>query len=262
MIMRRRSPKLRRFLLWGLLALVTPAAFAACPPPPTTPEIGVKRVVDGDTLVLADGRHLRFIGINAMELGHGQGPDQPYAVAARDRLEQLIAAKGGALQLEAGSEAYDEHGRTLAYVFAGGEDLGLELVREGLAVVVAVPPDLGRLGCYAEAEAQARTQGLDIWSKDSPLVTDAAHAHMTPGAFLIVRGTVTGLVRNSAGLRLSVDGRLTLWISDTDLVRFPTSPVELKGRRVLVRGWLREYRGHPELDVHAPAALIPLTRPN
>ena len=254
----RRSPKLRRFLLWGLLTLVAPASFAACPPPPSSPEIGVKRVIDGDTLVLADGRHLRFIGINAMELGHGEGPDQAYAEEARDRLEQLIAAGGGSLRLEAGSEAYDEHGRTLAYVFAGGEDLGLELVREGLAVVVAVPPDMGRLGCYAETEAQARTKGLDIWSKDSSLVRDAAHADMTAGAFLIVHGTVTGLVRNSAGVRVSVDGRLTLWISDTDLARFPTNPVELKGRQVLVRGWLREYRGRLELDIHAPAALIPL----
>jgi endonuclease YncB( thermonuclease family) len=259
--MRRRSPKLRRFLLWGLLVLA-PAGFAACPPPPTAPEIGVKRVIDGDTLVLADGRHVRFIGINAMELGHGLGPDQPYADAARDRIKQLIAAGGGKLRLEGGEEAYDEHDRSLAYLFAGREDLGLELVKEGLAVVIAVPPNIARLGCYADTEAQARAAGLNIWSKDSPLITDAAHADMTPGAFLIVHDAITGVVRNSAGVRLSVGGRLTLWISNPDLARFTANPAELKGRQVLVRGWVREYRGRPELDIHAPAALIPLPLTN
>lgn len=257
MITRRRSPKLRRLLLWGLLALIAPAAFAACPPPPASPEIGVKRVVDGDTLVLADGRHLRFIGIDAMELGHEGGSDQSYAAAARDRLKQLIAIHGGRFRLEHGPELYDEHGRTLAYLFAGDEDLGLELIREGLAVVVAVPPDIGRLECYSEAEAEARNHHLGIWSQTSPLVSDVAHADIAAGTFLILRDTVTGAVRNGAGLRLLLGGRLTLWISDADLARFSTSPAALKGHRVLVRGWVRSYRGAPELDVHAPEALIP-----
>jgi endonuclease YncB( thermonuclease family) len=258
MTMRRRSPKLRRFLLGLLLALIVPAASAACPPPPSSPEIGVKRVIDGDTLVLADGRHLRFIGIDAMELGHDGGADQAYAAAAHERLKQLIASAGGKLRLESGEEAYDEHGRTLAYVFAGGDDLGLELIKAGLAVVVAVPPDMDRLGCYADAEALARAARLGIWSKDSPLLTDSAHADMTAGAFLIVHGSITGAVRNSAGLRLSMDDRLALWIPARDLARFTANPTDLKGRQVLVRGWLREYRGRPELDIHAPAALIPL----
>jgi micrococcal nuclease len=258
MTMRRRSPKLRRFLLWTLLASVTPAAFAACPPPPASPEVGVRHVVDGDTLVLADGRHLCFIGIDAMELGHDGGTDQAYAAEARDRLKQLIAAHQGRLKLEPGPEAYDEHGRTLAYVFAGDQDLGLELIKEGLAVVVAVPPDLDRLTCYAQAETEARNHHLGIWSDASPLVTDTAHADMTPGAFLIVHGEVSGVVRSAAGLKLSLDGRLQLWIPGSDLARFPSNPADLKGRQVLVRGWLRQYRGRPELDVHAPAALIAL----
>lgn len=258
MTMRRRTPKVRRFLLGMLLALAPPLARADCPPSPTSSEAGIRRVIDGDTLVLADGRHVRFIGINAMELGHDGGTDQPYAAAARDRLRQLIAAGGGTLRVAIGSEAYDEHGRSLAYLFAGSQDLGLELIREGLAVVVAVPPDLERLACYQDAEAQARNQHRGIWSQASPLVTDVAHADLKPGAFLIVHGEVTGVVRNSAGLRLLLDGRLPLWLANPDLVRFTVNPAGLKGQQVLVRGWLREYRGRPELDVHAPAALLPL----
>ena len=153
-----------------------------------------------------------------------------------------------------GSEAYDEHGRTLAYLFAATQDLGLELAREGLAVPVVVPPDLAHLSCYQDAEAQARNHRLGIWSQASPLVTDAIYADLSPGALLIVYDTVTGVVRNGAGLKLQVGSRLNVWIADPDEARFTVNPAELKGRQVLVRGWLREYRGTPELGVHAPAS--------
>jgi endonuclease YncB( thermonuclease family) len=256
--MRRRSPRLRRFLLGLLLSLAAPLAYAACPIPPDSPETGIRRVTDGDTLVLADGRHVRLIGIDAMELGHDGAADQPYAAQARDRLQQLIASHGGKLRIGSGVESYDEHGRTLAYVFAGGEDLGLELIREGLAVLVAVPPDFAQLPCYAQAETQARNSGAGIWSKSSPLVTAAADTELRPGAFLIVHGEITGVVRSGFGLKLMLDGRLPLWIPSGDLQRFGTDPAELKDHKVLVRGWLRSYRGAPELDVHAPAALLPL----
>ncbi|HSN18713.1 MAG TPA: thermonuclease family protein [Gammaproteobacteria bacterium] len=256
MKMRRRTQKVRRFVLGVLLVSAAQLGQAACPAVPDSPETGIRRVIDGDTLVLRDGRHVRVLGINAMELGHDGGQDQPYAEAARERLQQLIAAHGGTLRMSMGSVAYDEHGRTLAYLFVGRHDLGLELVREGLAVVVAVPPDLAHLPCYQEAEAEARNHHLGIWSQASPLVTDVAHAQHKAGAFLIVRAAVTGVVRSPAGLKLMLDGRLPVWISASDLARFTTDPAELKGRSVLVRGWLREYHGQDELDVHAPAALL------
>ena len=86
-------------------------------------------------------------------------------------MKQLIAAAGGKLRLRAGDGLYVEHGRSLVILFAGGQDLGLELIREGLAVLAAVPPDLEQLPCYQDAEAAARNQHRGIWSQASPLVT-------------------------------------------------------------------------------------------
>lgn len=254
--MGRRIRKMRRFLLGTALVLSAPFAWPGCPVPPDSPGTGIRRVIDGDTLVLTDGRHVRFIGIDAMELGHGGDPDQPYAAEARERLRQLVAAHRADLRLGPGVEGYDEHGRTLAFVFAGGKDLGLELLREGLAVLVAVPPDFAQLACYARAEAVARDSGTGIWSKTSPLVTEVAQADLKPGAFLILRGEITSVVHSGFGLTLLLDGKLPLWIPGGDLKRFSTDPVELRGHRVLVRGWLRSYRDTLELDVHAPQALL------
>lgn len=249
-------------LLCGVWLAILPALVAAappCPAAPATPSMGIRRVIDGDTLVLADGRHVRFISINAMELGHNGAVDQPYAEAARDALKKLIKDHGDHVRLQAGSEAYDGHGRTLAYVFSpDGEDLGLDLIKSGLAVVIAVPPDVSRLECYAAAETEARGARLGIWSASSPLLVEATDAHPITGGFLIVTGTVTDSSQVRAGVHLVLDGHLRLWVPTNDLQRFAENPMGLKGRKVLARGWIRDYRGNPELGVHAPAALFTL----
>lgn len=250
-----------RFICSVLLALASALLSAAplCPAAPDTPTIGIRRVIDGDTLVLADGRHVRFIGIDAMELGHDGAVDQPYAAAARAALKDLIKRHGGLIRLQAGSEAYDEHGRSLAYVFSSdGEDLGLDLINTGLAVVIAVSPDVSRLDCYTAAEGEARAAHLGIWSPGSPLLVKAADAQPVAGGFLIITGTVTETSQVRAGVHLTLDGHLRLWVPTDDLPRFASDPLGLKGRKVLVRGWVRDYKGSPELEVHAPAALFAL----
>lgn len=202
----------------------------------------VRYVIDGDALLLGDGHHVRVIGINAMELAHDGTEGQPYAVEARDQLRQLLKQSGGKLALEPGAEAYDERSCSLAYVFGeGGEDLGLQLIREGLAVVVAVPPDLGGLDCYTAAEAKAREAQFGIWSAVSPLVTATPAQLPSAGTFLITRGLVTRVSRQSTGERLLLDARLPLWIPAADLPRFTADPAGLVGRYVLVRGWVRDY---------------------
>jgi len=243
------------------LLCVSGQAFAAspCPTAGTVTAATVRHVIDGDTLVLADGRHLRLIGINAMELGHEGAPDQPYSQEARRRLSGLLAKSDGRVQMENGSEAYDVHGRTLAYLYSpGGDDLGEELLTEGLAALVAEPPDIERLACYAAAETSARAQRLGIWSAESPLVQDAANAAPAAGSFLILRGKVTEAQPRRAGLGLILDGRIKLWIDRRELARFGADPAGLVGRRVLSRGWVRAYKGSLEIDIHAPEALTPL----
>ena len=47
-------------------------AHALCPAPGKLPQAKVQRVVDGDTLRLADGRNVRLIGLNAPELAHAR----------------------------------------------------------------------------------------------------------------------------------------------------------------------------------------------
>jgi micrococcal nuclease len=147
-----------------LLAIVAPAP-AQVPPGARRGAI-VKRVVDGDTLLLLGGERVRLVGVDAPELGD---PDPRQARLARDAAEharKLVERRHVFLELD--PRQRDRHGRTLAYVFtADGRLLNGELVRVGLARAYARSGYLRR-GEFQRLEREARAAGLGIWAGRSP----------------------------------------------------------------------------------------------
>lgn len=87
---------------------------AFCPLPDKPQWVAVRQVVDGDTLRLVDGRSVRLIGINAPEMGRKGRTSEPYAEAARRRLQALVKANDDRVGLVPGVEGKDKYGRTLA----------------------------------------------------------------------------------------------------------------------------------------------------
>lgn len=94
------------------------AAQALCPAPVALPVFAVQRVVDGDTVRLSDGRSVRMIGLNAPETGKKGRSAEPFAEAAKRRLQALIDANHGQVSLLVGQEPKDHYGRTLANILA------------------------------------------------------------------------------------------------------------------------------------------------
>ncbi len=141
-------------------------AQASCPSPGNLPQVAVQRVVDGDTLYLEDGRRIRMIGLNSPELGKRGRADEPFAVAARQRLEALVAASDGRVGVLPGKDDRDDYGRTLAHVYnAQGENLEERLIAEGLGFLVAVAPNVDLVSCQQVAERHARQAGSGLWKK-------------------------------------------------------------------------------------------------
>jgi endonuclease YncB( thermonuclease family) len=75
----------------------------------------VKWINDGDTIVLADGRHIRYIGINAPEIDHENKKAEPFGYAAKKYNKTIVLSK--MVRLEFDKQPHDRYGRTLAYVF-------------------------------------------------------------------------------------------------------------------------------------------------
>jgi endonuclease YncB( thermonuclease family) len=112
------------------------AAPAPTAPPTTAPSAGpapadtvvVTQVIDGDTVVVGEGDHVRLIGIDTPEKGRCG-----YA-AATQHMRDLVAGK--AVVLTAGArDDVDKYGRLLRYVdLPDGTDAGLAQIVGGFAI--------------------------------------------------------------------------------------------------------------------------------
>ena len=120
-------------------------------------ETTVSQVVDADTIVVADGRTVRFIGVETPALGDCYGPE------ASARTNDLLPANT-AVTLVLDEQRTDAQGRTLAYVYRARDGLfvNLALARDGFARDAIEPPNLTRVVeiVTAVGEAEARRRGL------------------------------------------------------------------------------------------------------
>jgi micrococcal nuclease len=124
--------------------------------------IKVARVVDGDTLVLANGEELRYIGIDTPEEFDPRKPLQCYAVEAAERNKQLVEGKN--IIFEKDKTKFDKYGRWLGYIYLeDGTFLNLQLVNEGYAFAYYYPPDTSKSDLLAAAEKYARENKLGLW---------------------------------------------------------------------------------------------------
>ena len=143
------------------------------PPPPEVllgEEFALKRVVDGDTLVLENEAKARLIGVDTPEVfergGSGKRMEtpEPWGSEASAFTKEFTAS--GMLRLQFDKERKDRYGRFLAYVWVGDKMLNEELVRAGLArfapryrYSAAMKKRFGK----AQDEAKAARRG--IWSE-------------------------------------------------------------------------------------------------
>ncbi len=124
--------------------------------------VTVRRVNDGDTVELTDGRQVRYIGINTPEINHALSVAEPFGFAARRKNAELVNAKR--VRLEYDQERFDHYRRTLAYVFLGdGSMVNTALVRSGHAFVLYRKPNVKYERLLLEAQREAMQAKRGIW---------------------------------------------------------------------------------------------------
>lgn len=124
----------------------------------------VTRVVDGDTVIARVGGEelrVRLIGIDTPETVAPGQPVECFGPAASAFTHRRL--EGRDVKLEFDVERLDRYGRTLAYVWLGGELFNETLVREGYAVVTTFPPDVRYVDRFVAAQRAAREQHLGLW---------------------------------------------------------------------------------------------------
>lgn len=241
-----------------------------CPAPQPLTPVQVHKVIDGDTVVLANGQHLRIIGINTPEMNFGkrrlnEGP-QPYAKEARRFLNRWIE-NSTQIYISTGREQRDRYGRTLVHLYgelqSGARDgisgvqynIAAQLIRRGLGVYIAIPPNLGQSACLKRVESQARVEQLGLWRNFTALHPENGKPLKT--GFQLVSGRIAKVSRVKNGWWLEFNGPLVLKISAKNAGYFGTQKLQgaqklqsLVDESVRVRGWVidrgSEYENHPK----------------
>lgn len=127
--------------------------------------VALDRVVDGDSLIVknSDGQTVpvRILGIKSF-------PSEPEGDAAARIGKEAIStlerlAQGQPLRVQLAEQSKDTHGRTLATLYVAGEDVGMELVGRGLALVYTVYPFPG-MSTYLQRQHAARGERRGMWA--------------------------------------------------------------------------------------------------
>jgi micrococcal nuclease len=143
----------------SFLVLLLVTTLAGCLPASVATSDRVSRIIDGDTVVMASGEHVRYIGVDTPEMN----PLEPFAREATEANRQLV--EGKMVRLEKDVSETDRYGRLLRYVWVESTLVNLELVRRGLAEAKAYPPDVRYQALLEAAEAEAKLAGRGMWAR-------------------------------------------------------------------------------------------------
>lgn len=132
------------------------------PPPPASTQVTctVQRVLDGDTFECGDIERVRFIGIDAPEMGQ-----HPFGAQSKAELSRLMPT-GTDVRLQRDITLTDVYGRRLAYVWQGTVLMNELLVARGYAIESRYPPDTLMIERLRAAERAAAATNAGLWATD------------------------------------------------------------------------------------------------
>ena len=140
--------------------------------------IYITRAIDGDTVVLASGEHVRLIGIDTPESRYNSKLERDSARSRKDINAILKMGKeaskftrqlveGKRVRLEFDVQRRDRYGRLLAYIYLeDGTFVNARIMQEGYAQSMTIPPNVKYADIFLKLQEEARKNGKGLW-KDS-----------------------------------------------------------------------------------------------
>lgn len=160
---------MKKLYFFFLILLQTQVVFA----------LTVTRVIDGDTVVLSDKRHIRLIGIDTPEslesrklqkdvIRTGKDKATIKALGKRSAAFTRDLVEGKTVTIKYDHQKKDKYRRTLGYIYLkDGTFVNLEIVRQGYANAYTRFP-FKFMEQFRVAEVEAREKGRGLW-KDGGL---------------------------------------------------------------------------------------------
>ena len=138
----------------------------------------VTRAIDGDTIIISTGEHVRLIGIDTPESRYNTKLERDAARSRKDIKAILKMGKeasnftkylveGKKVRLEFDVQKRDKYNRLLAYVYLeDGTSVNAKIIEEGYAQIMTIPPDVKYSDVFLKLQEEARKNNRGLW-KDS-----------------------------------------------------------------------------------------------
>lgn len=214
----------------------------------------VKSVYDGDTIILGNNQRVRLLGVNTPEIESRHRPGEPGGLAARAWLQNQV--RNRQVYLEYDQEKKDKYDRQLAHVFLpDGTHLNLELIKQGLAFMSIVPPNLRYAETFSRAQQQAEKQALGIWRESGYQVRSLDQIASGGRDWQRFTGIPKQVQQKRSFTYLILNDQVSVRIANDHLNLFPVLEKYL-GRDVEIRGWVSRRNNRFMISVQHPSALI------
>lgn len=167
----------RWFLFIFIAALAFPALRVESAPAEPAEYFLVKRVIDGDTIELADARRVRLIGIDTPEIHFSKKLLKDARKSQKDIATiRKLGAKAASftsglclnkkVRLEYDVEKKDKYNRLLAYVYLkDGTFVNARIIEDGYGQVLTVPPNVKYAELFLKLQKSARENAKGHWKE-------------------------------------------------------------------------------------------------
>lgn len=133
----------------------------------------VRSAVDGDTVILENGLHVRYNGFNSPESGRWVRDYSPMAKEATAKNNGLV--EGRRVRLKLAKDPIDPHGRVVANVFLVPDDDGKPeieirevLLKEGFGKAMGLGVSPNEYATLKSWQDEAKSNGTGIWGVQPP----------------------------------------------------------------------------------------------
>ena len=244
-----------RFFVCAVIILLTFLSNKAYSDPEPSCSIGlldetveINYVIDGDTVILKDGRHVRLIGIDTPEIGRDGRKSDEGAHTARSYLVSLLQGNKNIL-LKFDSQPLDRYKRTLAHLFLpNGQNIQAVLLAKGLATPLTIPPNLNFLNCYLHHSNHAMASQQGLWELKQYKPISSTTLHNNTHGYRVITGKVERIGESRSSIWINLTGNVALRIKREDLSYFIESELhDLEGKMIQARGWI--YKNNNEFRI-------------
>ncbi|MBC7472499.1 MAG: thermonuclease family protein [candidate division SR1 bacterium] len=138
-----------------------------------TETVKVNRVIDGDTIILSDGRTIRYLDMDTPETKKPNTPIMCFGPEASEYNKKLV--EGKEIVIVPDVEKTDKYGRELRFVFLIGKDtdkieqsVNADLVIKGFARSKSYSPNTTYEKQFSDFSYKAQRESLGVWKCPKP----------------------------------------------------------------------------------------------